>query len=98
LRLTSSDDEHITIAGAHRAGGSVTGESELALARNDRGVTRCDEFVIKKGERFQMIEIHGDLGSCVWLEGFRDSQADVFMHARIWNRAVLGPTLGPTKT
>src|SRR5882672_7034772 len=50
-----------------------------------------DEFVIKKGDRFQMIEIHAeggcrisvkqteyDLGSCYWLEGFRDSQTDIF--------------------
>jgi len=51
----------------------------------------ADEFVIKKGERFQMIEIHGeggcrirvkqaeyDLGSCYWLEGFADSETDIF--------------------
>jgi hypothetical protein len=50
-----------------------------------------DEFVIKKGDRFQMIEIHAeggcrirlkqaeyDLASCFWLEGFTDSQADFF--------------------
>jgi hypothetical protein len=50
-----------------------------------------DEFVIKKGERFQMVEIYAeggcrirfkqmewDLGSCQWLEGFRDSEADFF--------------------
>jgi hypothetical protein len=51
----------------------------------------ADEFVLKKGERFQMIEIHGeggcriritraeyDLASCYWLEGFADSEADIF--------------------
>jgi hypothetical protein len=50
-----------------------------------------DDFVIKKGEQFQMIAIHAeggcrirvkrteyDLGSCYWLEGFRDSETDIF--------------------
>jgi hypothetical protein len=50
-----------------------------------------DEFVIKKGDQFQMVEIHAeggcrirfkqteyDLGSCYWLEGFGDSQTDIF--------------------
>jgi hypothetical protein len=51
----------------------------------------ADELVIKKGDHFQMIEIHAeggcririkqaeyDLGSCYWLEGFSDSQEDFF--------------------
>ena len=50
-----------------------------------------DEFVIKKGERFQMVAIYRegqcrirfkkierDIASCHWLEGFGDAEADVF--------------------
>jgi hypothetical protein len=53
--------------------------------------TDSDEFVIKKGERLQMVAIHSeggcrirfrgteyDVGSCYWLEGFADSEADIF--------------------
>jgi hypothetical protein len=50
------------------------------------------EFRLKKGQRFQMIQITGEgscrirfegneygLTSCPWLDGFRDHQTDVFV-------------------
>jgi hypothetical protein len=50
------------------------------------------EFRLKKGERFQMIQMTGEgscrirfegkeygLTSCPWLDGFRDHQTDVFV-------------------
>ena len=50
-----------------------------------------DEFVIKKGQRFQMVAVYGegecrirfhkmerDISSCYWLEGFADQEPDIF--------------------
>ena len=49
------------------------------------------DFLLKKGQRFQMVAVgqeggcrirfesrEYDLSSCPWLEGFRDHQADIF--------------------
>jgi hypothetical protein len=61
------------------------------------------EFVIAKGQRFQMtemlhegecwIEFEGSrhlLSSCPWMPGFRDSQADVFAIVEFSNPKVIG--------
>lgn len=54
-------------------------------------VGREESFVVKKGQRFLMVQIHQeggcriefekrqyDVSSCPWLDGFRDHQEDVF--------------------
>jgi hypothetical protein len=60
--------------------------TRLTIFGDDSG-----EFVIKKGERFQMVAIYSegecrirfqkmerDISSCYWLEGFADQEPDVF--------------------
>jgi hypothetical protein len=66
-------------------GGQVRGKLYLG------GGTASKDFVMKKGQRFQMIALRQEggcrirfegkeyeLSSCPWLDGFRDHQADIF--------------------
>ena len=63
----------------------------LMVARPGRLYIGRGSFVIKKGQTFQMVKIDGEggcrirfetreysLGSCPWLDGFTDRQADIF--------------------
>jgi hypothetical protein len=71
----------------------VTNESQVVIGRGKLYLDGRDTkpFVLKKGQRFQMIAVgqeggcrirfglrEFDVASCPWLDGFADKQADIF--------------------
>ena len=69
----------------------TVGRGPVARTRLSITGDDSDEFIIKKGERFQMVAIYRegqcrirfktmerDISSCYWLEEFSDQEPDVF--------------------
>jgi hypothetical protein len=69
----------------------VTNESQAVIGRGKLYSNVTEPFVLKKGQRFQMVAVgqegacrirfgkrEFEVASCPWLEGFRDHQRDVF--------------------
>jgi len=82
---------------SQRSSLTVEVQRDVEVRRSEGGAEKrgtlysSKTFVIRKGERFEMVQHLGeggcrvrfkgqlyDLNSCPWLPGFRDQQADIF--------------------